>query len=79
MRVEHHDTAHFHAAADDGAAWPRRFGLKLPRYNQIVNALTWMSHSQALKRMSKDYVVRSCRGRLMLPTAPRRPGQATSK
>lgn len=34
-----------------------RFGIKLPRYNQIVNALTWMSHSQALKRMSRDYVI----------------------
>lgn len=38
--------------------FPRlRFGIKLPRYNQIVNALTWMSHSQALKRMSRDYVI----------------------
>lgn len=34
-----------------------RFGIKLPRYNQIVNTLTWMSHSQALKQMSKDYVI----------------------
>ena len=41
----------------ESVALHRRFGIKLPRYNQIVNALTWMSHSQALKRMSRDYVI----------------------
>ena len=41
----------------ESVALHHRFGIKLPRYNQIVNALTWMSHSQALKRMSRDYVI----------------------
>ncbi len=30
-----------------------RFGYKLPRYNQIINALTWMSHAVALRRMAQ--------------------------
>ncbi|KAA6424228.1 MAG: patatin-like phospholipase domain-containing 7, partial [Trebouxia sp. A1-2] len=34
-----------------------RFGIKLPRYQQIVNALTWMSHSQTLRRVSREYVI----------------------
>ncbi|KAK9814559.1 hypothetical protein WJX72_007850 [[Myrmecia] bisecta] len=34
-----------------------RYGYKLPRYNQIVNALTWMSHAQNLRRVSRDYVI----------------------
>lgn len=34
-----------------------RFGIKLPRYQQIVNALTWMSHSQTLRRVSQEYVI----------------------
>ena len=34
-----------------------RFGYKLPRYNQIINALTWMSHAVALRRMAQDYVI----------------------
>lgn len=34
-----------------------RFGIKLPRYQQIVNALTWMSHSQTLRRVSREFVI----------------------
>ncbi len=34
-----------------------RFFNKLPRYNQMINALTWMSHAQNLRRMSRDYVI----------------------
>lgn len=36
---------------------PCRFFNKLPRYNQMINALTWMSHAQNLRRMSQDYVI----------------------
>ena len=35
----------------------RRYGLKLPRYQQILNTLTWMSHTQNLKRVSREHVI----------------------
>ena len=41
------------------AAW-RRYNYKLPRYNQMMNALTWMSHSQNLRRMASEYVIDLC-------------------
>lgn len=34
-----------------------RYGIKLPRYQQIINHLTWMSHSQNLKRVSREHVI----------------------
>ncbi|KAK9808186.1 hypothetical protein WJX73_006212 [Symbiochloris irregularis] len=34
-----------------------RYGYKLPRYNQIINALTWMSHSQNLRRVAREHVI----------------------
>jgi hypothetical protein len=29
----------------------------MPRYNQIVNALTWMSHSQNLRRVAREHPI----------------------
>ena len=65
-----------HAAASpqqaSGLAWPWsggphrapcpacRYNYKLPRYNQMMNALTWMSHSQNLRRMAQEYVIDLC-------------------
>ena len=37
-----------------------RYNYKLPRYNQMMNALTWMSHSQNLRRMAQEYVIDLC-------------------
>lgn len=34
-----------------------RFNIKVPRYNQIVNALTWMSHSQNLRRVAREHPI----------------------
>lgn len=34
-----------------------RYNYKLPRYNQIINALTWMSHSQNLRRVAREHVI----------------------
>lgn len=34
-----------------------RFGTKAPRYRELVNALSWMSHSQNLRRILQDHVV----------------------
>ena len=34
-----------------------RYGFKIPRYQQIINHLTWMSHSQNLKRVSREHVI----------------------
>ena len=36
---------------------PFRYGFKIPRYQQIINHLTWMSHSQNLKRVSREHVI----------------------
>ena len=35
----------------------RRYNYKLPRYNQMMNALTWMSHAQNLKRVAREHVI----------------------
>ncbi len=34
-----------------------RYNIKMPRYNQIVNALTWMSHSQNLRRVAREHPI----------------------
>eukprot|EP00884_Botryococcus_braunii_P018904 jgi/Botrbrau1/5698/Bobra.0071s0031.1 len=34
-----------------------RSGIKLPGYNQIISTLTWMSHTQNLRRISREYVI----------------------
>ena len=34
-----------------------RYNYKLPRYNQMMNALTWMSHAQNLKRVAREHVI----------------------
>lgn len=34
-----------------------RYGFKLPRYQQIINHLTWMSHAQNLRRVSREHVI----------------------
>ncbi|GAB4820172.1 hypothetical protein N2152v2_007218 [Parachlorella kessleri] len=36
-------------------AW--RYNYRIPKYNQLVNALTWMSHMQNLRRVSRDFVI----------------------
>lgn len=32
-----------------------RFGVRMPRYSQIINQLTWMTHAHNLRRVSEDY------------------------
>jgi hypothetical protein len=34
-----------------------RFGGTVPRYNELVNTLSWIAHSQNLRRMCQDYRV----------------------
>lgn len=34
-----------------------RFGKAAPRYRELVNALSWIAHSQNLRRMCQDYRV----------------------
>ena len=34
-----------------------RFGAQMPKYSQLINQLTWMSHSVNLKRASEDYYI----------------------
>ena len=34
-----------------------RFGGAVPRYRELVNALSWIAHSQNLRRMCQDYRV----------------------
>ena len=35
----------------------RRFNIKVPRYSQMIAALTWMSHSQNLRRMAREHPI----------------------
>ena len=37
-----------------------RYNIKVPRYSQMIAALTWMSHSQNLRRMAREYVIDLC-------------------
>jgi len=32
-----------------------RYGTRMPRYSQIINQLTWMTHAHNLRRVSEDY------------------------
>jgi lysophospholipid hydrolase len=34
-----------------------RYGTKAPKYQELINALSWMSHSQNLRRILEDHVV----------------------
>ncbi|RMZ52451.1 hypothetical protein APUTEX25_000030, partial [Auxenochlorella protothecoides] len=36
-------------------AW--RYNVRIPRYSQLMNSLTWMSHQQTLRRVSQEYVI----------------------
>ena len=36
-------------------AW--RYNVRIPRYSQLVNSLTWMSHQQNLRRVSQKYLI----------------------
>ena len=34
-----------------------RYNIKVPRYSQMIAALTWMSHSQNLRRMAREHPI----------------------
>eukprot|EP00798_Chlamydomonas_sp_ICE-L_P019927 gene19927-26631_t len=38
-------------------SWRSKPNVKLPRYSQIINQLTWMTHAHNLKRVSEDYKI----------------------
>ena len=40
-----------------GLVLRRRFNIKVPRYSQMIAALTWMSHSQNLRRMAREHPI----------------------
>jgi len=35
----------------------RRFNIRVPRYQQIISALTWMSHAQNLRRVAAEHTI----------------------
>ena len=41
----------------DAVALVCRYNIKVPRYSQMIAALTWMSHSQNLRRMAREHPI----------------------
>ena len=35
----------------------RRFNIRVPKYQQIISALTWMSHAQNLRRVAAEHTI----------------------